>query len=125
MLLRTDTRTEEKRKDMVVHKGMKCLYCKEEFIPLTINQKYCSRICGYKFRKNYNVEKDYPSITFSCAKCGRVVVTEPGTKDKRTRFCSSVCEKKYWRHPPWEHKSNLSNFHSMEEYLGYEKRRNE
>lgn len=65
----------------------------------------------------------YPQITFTCAKCGITVATETDRLDKRTRFCSALCERRYWRHPPKE--SMLRNFHSMEEYAGYERLTNE
>ena len=41
-----------------------------------------------------------------CSQCGRLVQTEGGVKDKRTRFCSRECEKKFWKRPHWEHKDN-------------------
>lgn len=67
----------------------------------------------------------YPSITFNCAKCGRTVVTEEGSGDKRTRFCSESCERAYWRHPPYENEASRTNFHSVEEYASWEGRTNE
>ncbi len=33
---------------------------------------------------------------FDCRTCGKTVVTE-NKLDKRTVYCSQVCEKKYWR----------------------------
>lgn len=85
---------------------MKCLNCGGEFAPLSINQKYCCGKCRESYSRKHQMDKFYPSITFSCAQCGRTVVTEGGTKDKRTRFCSHECEKKYWRHPHFEHVDN-------------------
>lgn len=103
---------------------MKCLNCNEEFVALSIIQKYCCSKCGVAYRKNHDIKKEYPSITFACAKCGKMVVTEGTQKDKRMRFCSNVCEKKFWRHPPWENPTNRVNFRSMEEYLSWERRTN-
>ncbi len=85
---------------------MICPNCKNEFAPLSVVQKYCCRKCGEEYRKKHSVDEEYPSITFRCSNCGRLVVTEGGTKDKRTRFCSESCEKKFWKHPHWEHKDN-------------------
>ena len=70
------------------------------------------------------MNKEYPSIEFECSQCGRKVVTVGGTRDKRTRFCSSQCEKKYWRHPPWENDKSRINFRSVDEYARYERRTN-
>lgn len=50
--------------------------------------------CGY--------DDNNRAISFHCSFCGKAVVTD-GKKDKRTRFCSETCEKKYWRHPPTGH----------------------
>lgn len=72
---------------------------------------------------NYQLHQ-YPSITFTCAKCGRTVVTD-GDRDHRTRFCSASCEKKYWRHPPHDYETKLINFRSVEEYASWERRTNE
>ncbi|SUN08139.1 Uncharacterised protein [Streptococcus acidominimus] len=40
----------------------------------------------------------YESRTFTCKRCGRQVVTEKGTLDRRTVFCSGICSRRYWRH---------------------------
>ncbi len=81
---------------------MKCLECNAEFIPLSVNQRYCSVRCGDAYRRKHPAETHFPSVSFNCSFCGKAVVTD-GKKDKRTRFCSQTCEKKYWRHPPTEH----------------------
>ena len=64
---------------------------------------------------------EYPPITFTCSHCGRSVTTEGGVRDKRTRFCSQKCEKKYWRHPPHDNPTNRTNFGCVERYISYEK----
>lgn len=104
---------------------MKCKYCGKEFTALTHNAKYCSSSCGDKYRYRHDVQKENPSITFTCAWCGKTVVTEAGTKDMRTRFCSPECEKKWWRHPPYEHESARINYRSINEYASWERRTNE
>lgn len=104
---------------------MKCRQCGEEFTPATVVQKYCSRLCKERYYRHHDINAEYPSITFTCAQCGRTVVTEGGAKDKRTRFCCASCEKKFWRHPPWEHETSRTNFHSVEEYASWERRTNE
>lgn len=103
---------------------MKCLNCNEEFIPLSVNQLYCCTKCGVKYRKSHDTSYLYPSIEFNCTMCGKKVVTEEGLKDKRTRFCSNECEKKYWKHPFYEHESNNTNFHNINHYISWEKRTN-
>lgn len=102
---------------------MKCLYCGSSFTPGTVIQKYCSAACGQKYRRRHNISEAWPSIEFTCAKCGRTVVTEAG-KDRWTRFCSPECEKKYWRHPPHERESSRQNFRNIREYISYERRTN-
>ena len=97
-----------------------CPWCRRSFEP-KLNQIYCSKKCGNKYRKTYGHGVGYSSITFACSVCGRTVVTEP-PKDKRSRFCSVECEKKYWKHPPHENPAQFTNFRSVREYMGYERR---
>lgn len=104
---------------------MICLECGAAFQPRTVVQKYCSLRCGERYRRKNRGKILYPSIAFQCARCGRTVVTEEGSRDMRTRFCSAVCEKKFWRHPPWESESSRINFRSAEEYASYERRTND
>ena len=104
---------------------MKCLNCGEEFVQLSVNQKYCCKECGKKFRRTHKVALLYPSITFSCSQCGKTVVTEDGSGDMRTRFCSESCEKKFWKHPHWENSHTRMNFHNVDEYAGYERQTDE
>lgn len=104
---------------------MKCLQCGAEFAPRTMLQKYCSTSCRRKYNSRHNMDAEYPSITFTCAQCGKTVVTEGGIKDKRTRFCCRSCEKKFWKHPHWERESSNTNFHSAAEYASWERRTNE
>ena len=106
---------------MTNQEAIKCRQCGCEFTPV-LNQIYCSEKCRV-IQNRKKGELGYPSITFSCAKCGRVVVTE-GKKDKRSRFCSPECEKKYWRHPPYEHPTSNTMFHNVGDYLSYERRSN-
>ena len=91
-----------------------CLNCGERFSAGSVHSLYCSPECGYEYRKKHSkVERDkllHPSITFTCAKCGKQVVTEEGSKDKRTRFCSKSCERAYWKHPPHESETNNCNY---------------
>lgn len=102
----------------------KCLECGKNFTPLSVNQIYCCKQCGDKYRRKNKGKIKYPSITFSCSQCGKVVVTDNGSSDKRTRFCSASCEKKFWRHPHWENPSTRINFRSIKEYESYESRTN-
>lgn len=104
---------------------MNCLYCNEEFTPLTVMQKYCSAECGTRYRRENKGKSINPSISFSCAQCGKAVVTEEGSRDRRQRFCCRQCERKFWKHPHWDNPSTMKNFHSAEEYLSYERRTNE
>lgn len=101
---------------------MICPECGKAFTPQTVTQKYCSRACGDKYRyKTGGAHR--PSITFTCAQCGKNVVTEGGS-DMRTRFCCQSCEKKFWRHPHWETPYTNCTFSSVDRYLSYERKTN-
>lgn len=102
---------------------MICPECGNSFLALSINHKYCCKSCGDRYRRKHKIIS--PSLTFDSAKCGKTVVTEEGTRDMRTRFCSETCEKKYWRHPPFENITSRINFHSFQEYKSWENRTNE
>ena len=105
-----------------------CLNCGKPMEMRTVVQLYCSRQCQqeyYRAHKRDVVAARWPSITFTCAKCGRTITTAPGTADRRTRFCSVGCEKKYWRHPPQDSKPHNQTFHSVSDYAAYERRTNE
>lgn len=74
---------------------------------------------------NTNIERNkkarkgseyYESITFICKKCGKKVTTEEGVYDRRTKFCSSACERKFWRHPPESNKSSMFVYYGKPDY---------
>ena len=99
-----------------------CEFCGKAYEVKTVTQRYCSRHCALRASATGRVR--YISVTFTCAKCGRVVVTEPDRRDRRSRFCSAECERRYWRHPPHEHETARQNFRSLEEYAAWERRTN-
>lgn len=74
-----------------------CPLCGKEFSPAAVNQVFCSTECRIKYNSKYGGYEKYPPKFFICAHCGKEVSTKTG--DKRTRFCCSECEKKYWKHP--------------------------
>ena len=84
------TRRTENEKGNRPH--ISCAYCGTEIEPRSVNQKYCSHRCACK--ASYHKRVSFESVTFTCSMCGKTVVTDPGRKDKRTRFCSQECEKK-------------------------------
>lgn len=100
-----------------------CPECGREFVKTHPGHLYCTPQCGKAYRRRHPMSND-PSVTFVCAKCGRVVVTEPERGDRRTRFCSAECEKRYWRHPETEGR-NLRNYRTAGEYFQHEKFTNE
>ncbi len=76
---------------------MRCKVCGEEFIPHHPLQKYCSSYCKNKAKRVLDMKEEWPARIFDCAQCGQRVVTEPGTGDRRTRFCSEECQRKFYR----------------------------
>ena len=109
------------RGEMMMEDNIACPECGRIFVP-SLNQLYCSKKCSFRYYKKHG-PVGYPSVTFNCAKCGRVVATD-GKKDRRSRFCSPECEKRYWRHPPHEHTTSNTMFHNVSDYLSYEHRSN-
>ena len=91
--------------------------------PYTAKQLFCCEECRVEFHKK-NKKITFVPFDFTCARCGRVIHIE-SIDDKRTRFCCEECEKRYWRHPPYEHETSKTNFHSAQEYLSWERRTNE
>lgn len=105
----------------------KCLMCGLPMEGAPPDKKYCSVRCAQKYYRLHRdmVIKSWPSLTFTCAKCGKLVVTEPGPSDKRTRFCCASCERQYWRHPPQDNPSHNQVFHGVDHYASYERKTNE
>lgn len=80
-----------------------CILCGSPFIADRVTQKYCSSACrrhAHILGMNVHDEpKRGKSVirVFQCLKCGKLVkVADP--KDKRIKFCSSHCERLYWKH---------------------------
>ncbi|MBF0819636.1 hypothetical protein [Streptococcus acidominimus] len=40
----------------------------------------------------------YGQRRFTCKQCSQTVITVAGVLDKRTKFCSYLCSRRYWRH---------------------------
>lgn len=81
-----------------------CPVCGREFTANRVTQKYCSARCRlYAYRHQARTAE--PELTgrtilrtFRCIRCNEQVnVTRQ--EDKRTKFCSSRCERLYWKHP--------------------------
>lgn len=88
------------------------------------HQKFCCVECRNQYHKENKDTSYFTPFFFECSQCGkRVEITDE--KDRRTRFCCASCEKKYWRHPPYEQETSRTNFHSVQEYLSWERRTNE
>lgn len=80
-----------------------CPECGKSFVGST-SQKYCSYRCCKKHNRKAKENKhpDPPKgmaiiRAFSCKECGHEVLVWERT-NKRTVFCCSLCEKKYWKH---------------------------
>lgn len=90
----------------------------------TQHQKFCSVKCRNEYKRKNKTTQYFEPFSFTCAQCGREIYIDT-PDDKRTRFCCKECEKKYWKHPPHENPTSRTNFHSVDEYINYEKRSNE
>ena len=53
---------------------------------------------------------------FKCKKCGNTVVTDTDRLDKRTVFCSRICERRYFRHPPSDNKASMFTYYGKADY---------
>lgn len=79
-----------------------CPECGKSFISST-GQKYCSYSCYRKHNEAKEIKHSYPPKgvpiirDFLCKECGHEVLVWERS-DKRTVFCCSLCEKKYWKH---------------------------
>lgn len=79
-----------------------CEMCGKPFTTTRPYKRFCSDACrklAYRKRpKPYEEEKDGPVLrSFVCARCGRVV-NVTSASDRRKKFCSSHCERLYWKH---------------------------
>ena len=83
---------------------MICPVCNKNFEPTVPHKKYCSAECRIWAYSNKLIPPREP-YEFDCAHCGKHIVTAP-YHDRRSRFCSRACEKKYWRHKK-KHDGNL------------------
>lgn len=89
---------------------MICPVCGNSFEPSVPYQKYCSKKCSntavdlHNFNGVDYIERE--PFEFDCAHCGKHVKTAP-LNDRRFRFCSKQCERRYWRHPPKNCGDNL------------------
>lgn len=64
---------------------MKCAYCGKEFEQTIYNKKFCSRLCGQRFRRNKPLE-DYVK---TCKHCGKEFTTRNGQR----QYCSVACRR--------------------------------
>lgn len=103
----------------------KCYNCGQPIHadPFSTHQKFCCVECRNQYRREHKTDTYFRPFYFECSECGQLVEVL-NDKDKRTRFCCRECEKKYWKHPPYEQETSRTNFHSIQEYLAYEKRTN-
>jgi uncharacterized Zn finger protein len=80
-----------------------CPACGREFTARRVTQKYCSTACRlWAYRHRPNIHASLPAKgkilrTFRCLRCGEVVSVRSAA-DKRMKFCSSHCERLYWKH---------------------------
>ena len=85
-----------------------CPVCHKVFEVTGNNHVYCSVRCRKQhYSKVYYEAKPKEAAEkaggeeirrFRCCKCHKLVIVTD-KKDKRRKFCSPVCEKRYWRHP--------------------------
>lgn len=74
-----------------------CLNCGTVFEENSVTQKYCCSKCRLEYLKNHDIKSMYTVREFECSRCGKHVVTSTERTDKRTKFCSSECERAFWK----------------------------
>lgn len=86
-----------------------CPVCHRIFEARRKDQIYCTFHCRKKHHKEVYYSKDRIDLTideqntngvlrrFKCKKCQKMVIVV-SKMDKRKVFCSSRCEKLYWKH---------------------------
>ncbi len=81
---------------------IQCPVCGKSFTAERSTQRFCSRACQLlAYRHQQRKHKEYTGgkiiRQFRCLEC-RAVIRVTSTDDKRTKFCSSHCERAYWKH---------------------------
>ena len=80
-----------------------CPVCGKTFTARRALQKYCSAFCRrYAYRHGCDMPPPRQAAgkrlrAFHCLRCGKLVVVTQQT-DRRTKFCSTHCERLYWKH---------------------------
>lgn len=103
----------------------KCRYCGKEFEPKSSKHFFCGRECRvsfYREKLNHDIadrrrawRESLPEYSFVCVKCGAVVEIKHGEKyDKRRRFCSKLCYRRYWRHMERKNPTRLTNIYASQ-----------
>ena len=81
--------------DKIVFVHVPCEYCKEQYLPKTVVQKYCSATCRNRARPDKNKGKIYNKGVKKCPKCGKE--HEHKGHNHLGRFCSHQCKRTYNR----------------------------
>lgn len=68
-----------------------CVYCGEDFKPISRVQIVCSKPCGKNFYSNGGKKKDWFKTERQCKKCDAIYIPN---KPKQ-KFCSTACAAKY------------------------------
>lgn len=79
-----------------------CLCCGKPFRPYSSAHKFCSEKCRRKYDRTHDLPHPVPPFapvlrSFHCRRCGALVEIR-STTDFRRVFCSSRCERLYWKH---------------------------
>ena len=80
-----------------------CACCGRSFIAHQRTQRFCSEACRSRaYRKQpgrpaHEVGQGAVLRVFTCARCGKLVKVT-SLYDRRKKFCSSHCERLYWKH---------------------------
>ena len=67
-----------------------CVYCKKEFHPKNLNQKYCDSTCVLKAQKARYQETNWDNSPRKCLICGKEFVP----KNLKQKYCSNTCSLK-------------------------------
>lgn len=109
-----------------------CEHCEQTYRTDRVDARFCSRRCSRKYHHTHdNHAKDtvivgaIPEAEYECRYCGKSFYVFDSILDKRTSFCSGICEKRQWQGKLERNNANRGMSGAMSlSMLEYRERRN-